>query len=515
VIAAPLDHIWQSSLIAGGIALLTLLFRGNGAAVRFWLWFVASLKFLVPFAVLAVAGEYFSRLFPASLPRSILAIQPAAEKLSAPAGLLVAQHGQNFNLVALLLSGWLMGLAVILGLRLLRWVRLRAVLAEAHDLPLPAPIKIKASPSLLEPGLVGILEPAVLLPVGLMARLSEQERDSILAHELSHLRRHDNVTAAIHMLVEALFWFYPPVWLIGARLIAERERACDENVLASGHDPEVYAGGILKVCKFCIQSPLACAPGASGANLRHRVRLIMTAPASLDLTPAKRLLLAGAATLILFPPIMAGFVNIPIAVQVKRNVIAVQARAERAVTAVVEQIGMVRPAQVAVKRLPRLKVAAAAPPPLPQVATAAPPPLPQVDVAATSVPQGQPPAPEAASAPNPPEALASVAASPRPVTKKDVVLALDPVGAGDPDAITCRLPQLLPGSRILLGPTVCQTNRIWADMQARHEDVSPDGKTVVYLDGFERQRAAGQNCNVFYRGGNVITPIGLSAIYCF
>ena len=58
------------------------------------------------------------------------------------------------------------------------------------------------------------------------------------------------------MLVEALFWFYPMVWLIGARLIVERERACDESVLARGHDREVYAGGILKVCKFCLQSPL-------------------------------------------------------------------------------------------------------------------------------------------------------------------------------------------------------------------------------------------------------------------
>ncbi len=119
------------------------------------------------------------------------------------------------------------------------------------------------------------------------------ERDSILAHEISHLRRRDNVTAAIHMVVEALFWFYPPVWLIGARLIAERERACDESVLASGHDPEVYAGGILKVCRFCIQSPLACASGVSGADLGLRVRQIMTAEAARDIGAAKRAAAGG------------------------------------------------------------------------------------------------------------------------------------------------------------------------------------------------------------------------------
>ena len=120
-----------------------------------------------------------------------------------------------------------------------------------------------------------------------MARLSAGETDSILAHELTHLKRRDNLTAAIHMLVETLFWFYPLVWLIGARLIAERERACDENVLARGHDPEVYAGGILKVCKFCLQSPLSSAAGVSGGNLGQRVREIMTAPRAIRLNPAR------------------------------------------------------------------------------------------------------------------------------------------------------------------------------------------------------------------------------------
>jgi beta-lactamase regulating signal transducer with metallopeptidase domain len=39
------------------------------------------------------------------------------------------------------------------------------------------------------------------------------------------------------MLVEAVFWFYPLVWWLGARLVDERERACDEEVVALGKDP--------------------------------------------------------------------------------------------------------------------------------------------------------------------------------------------------------------------------------------------------------------------------------------
>jgi beta-lactamase regulating signal transducer with metallopeptidase domain len=459
MISALLDHIWQSSLFAGGAGLLTLAFRRNSAALRFWLWFAASLKFLVPFAALAALGEYLSRQFPAPLPQSILVLQPAAEKLSAPVKLLVAPQVEILNLAPLLLGLWLTGFAVLLAVRLLRWSRLRAMIAQARDLAVFGPVRVKASSSLLEPGLVGILRPAVLMPAGLLPLLSDAERDSILAHELSHLNRGDNFTAAIHMTVEALFWFYPPVWLIGARLIAERERACDENVLASGHDPEVYAGGILKVCKFCIQSPLACVSGVSGADLGMRVRMIMTEEAARDVGAAKQLLLAGACAFTLAIPVMAGFLDSPLALRVKRDVIAVQARAAQAVTDIAQQIDAAPQTPVTVASLPPLKVKLMpAPPVLPVVETA------------PAVPAAVPAAPVAVQPP-PEQSVAVIAAAP---LQKEMGVALDPRGDGDPDAVTCRAPQPLPGSR-LPGPQVCKTNRVWAQLRAEGQDVSADG----------------------------------------
>jgi len=55
--AAIFDHLWQSTFFAASAGLLTLLFRRNGAALRHGLWFAASLKFLVPFALLSALGE--------------------------------------------------------------------------------------------------------------------------------------------------------------------------------------------------------------------------------------------------------------------------------------------------------------------------------------------------------------------------------------------------------------------------------------------------------------------------
>jgi beta-lactamase regulating signal transducer with metallopeptidase domain len=92
---------------------------------------------------------------------------------------------------------------------------------------------------------------------------------------MSHVRRRDNVANAIHMLAEALFWFHPLVWWIERRLLDEQERACDEEVLRQGGDPQVYAESILRICEFYVTSPLICVPGITGSDLKMRVREIM------------------------------------------------------------------------------------------------------------------------------------------------------------------------------------------------------------------------------------------------
>ena len=71
------------------------------------------------------------------------------------------------------------------------------------------------------------------------------------------------LAAAIHMVVEAIFWFHAFVWWLGVRLLEDREHACDEEVLESGSDRQVYAQSVLKICEFCVGSPLACVSGVT------------------------------------------------------------------------------------------------------------------------------------------------------------------------------------------------------------------------------------------------------------
>jgi uncharacterized protein (TIGR03435 family) len=162
---------------------------------------------------------------------------------------------------------------------------------------------------MLEPGVFGIFRPVLLLPEDLHRHLSPEQFSAVLAHESRHLRYRDNLTAAFHMLVETLFWFHPLVWWIGARLVEERERDCDEAALRQGSHPGEYARGIVSVCQSYVASPLPCASGISGADLKKRIREIMSWRGSLPITRGGKTVLAAAAIAAISLPFAIGLLR--------------------------------------------------------------------------------------------------------------------------------------------------------------------------------------------------------------
>jgi uncharacterized protein (TIGR03435 family) len=173
----------------------------------------------------------------------------------------------------------------------------------------PTGICLVSSTAKLEPGVFGIFRPVLWLPAGIGDRLEDAELEAILAHELCHIRRRDNLLASIHMAVESLFWFHPLVWWLGARLTEERERACDEEVVRMGGEPQIYAESILKVCEFYLASPVACAAGVTGGELKKRIEGIMTNRCTHELSHGKKLLLASYAILFVAAPIAVGLMQ--------------------------------------------------------------------------------------------------------------------------------------------------------------------------------------------------------------
>jgi uncharacterized protein (TIGR03435 family) len=313
--ATLVNHLWQSTVAALAAWLVALTLRSNPARIRYWVWMIASMKFLIPFSLFVSAGEWLRSATASPVERPALAAvmaqiaQPFPQAQVFPAaGVATASHPADL-MARILFSLWACGSLTAAFLWLRKWRQISAAMRAASPRTLAVGVPVFCTSSLLEPGVFGILRPVLLLPEGIMDRLTAAQLDAIVAHEMCHVRRRDNLTFALHMVVETLFWFHPLVWWIRARLVEERELACDEAVLQSGNKAEVYAEGILNVCKFYVESPLACVSGVSGSDLKKRIVRIMTGKAALRLGFSRKLLLGLAGLLAVAAPVAFGLIH--------------------------------------------------------------------------------------------------------------------------------------------------------------------------------------------------------------
>ena len=294
-----LNHLWQSTAVVLAAWVLALALRRNRAAVRYWVWMVASIKFLVPFSVFVAVGELLRPRAAAPLPTTVISM--AVTQIAQPfepaqqASPWAASPAQSMHILPILLIALWAGGALVTVLRWWRcWRQIRIAVRAATPCDINATVPVLLSTALMEPGIFGTIRPVLLLPKGIASRLTQSQLNAIVEHEMYHVQRRDNLTFSMHMAIEALFWFHPLVWWIGRRLVEERERACDEAVLEGGNEAEIYAESILSVCMHCIESPLPCAAGVSGSDLKKRIVRIMSEGVASRLGMNRRILLGAA-----------------------------------------------------------------------------------------------------------------------------------------------------------------------------------------------------------------------------
>ncbi|MFT4111516.1 TIGR03435 family protein [Silvibacterium sp.] len=323
--AAVTNHLWQSTLIAGLAWLLRFVLRGAPARARFWIWMAASIKFVLPFALVSVLATSIAShtqarfVIPAQGSEHSVAL--LAQTLSHP----VQGHGRvsvlsedaapvhpwqsaQHIVFSALLAVWFAGVVVLAASWFRQWLEICRAVSTSTPIRfhLAEGLDVRVSNAAMEPGVFGILQPVLLLPEGLIAELPEVQLRAIVEHERTHIRRRDNLTATVHMIIMALFWFHPAVWWIRARLLEERERACDEAVLDSGNAAELYAESILSVCRLYVESPLPCLSGITGSDLKRRIVHIMSGEAPRTLGVRRRLILAGITLAVILFPALSG-----------------------------------------------------------------------------------------------------------------------------------------------------------------------------------------------------------------
>ncbi|HEX3044879.1 MAG TPA: M23/M56 family metallopeptidase [Bacillota bacterium] len=155
------------------------------------------------------------------------------------------------------------------------WISLLDDLKAQAGIKLP--VTLKSSPTIPFPLVFGWLRPVILLPDS--ARdWSIERRQAILLHELSHVRRYDNLSQLLATVAAIVYWFNPLVWVVLRLLKTNRELACDDQVLESGVLPSVYATHLLAVLQSLRTNSvkLKSVAALAAPNLEQRMVNILT-----------------------------------------------------------------------------------------------------------------------------------------------------------------------------------------------------------------------------------------------
>jgi beta-lactamase regulating signal transducer with metallopeptidase domain/HEAT repeat protein len=196
------------------------------------------------------------------------------------------------------LMPWLVGLwltgVIVLALRLLGgWLHVRS-LVRAGWIPdsqtygevvqrLKRRLHIDRSVQVLEsavvraPAIVGWLRPALLVPASMSSGLTVAQLETILAHELAHVRRHDYAVNLLQSVIETVLFYHPGVWWVSRQIRVEREHCCDDLAVATSGNPRLYASALLELeTRRLAGADLAMAATGSGGSLLYRVRRLLT-----------------------------------------------------------------------------------------------------------------------------------------------------------------------------------------------------------------------------------------------
>lgn len=139
-----------------------------------------------------------------------------------------SSDGPGIRLILLMLwisvATFMLAVLAVIQIRLLRRLR-----NDRDQLSVSGKVKIYRTSQFAKPCLYGVFSPAVYLPQGVS--VSDQEEEQILIHELVHYRHGDHVWSAVRVMLLAIYWFHPLVWLAVFYSRKDAELACDESVI--------------------------------------------------------------------------------------------------------------------------------------------------------------------------------------------------------------------------------------------------------------------------------------------
>ncbi|MFB9842447.1 M56 family metallopeptidase [Mucilaginibacter ginsenosidivorans] len=146
----------------------------------------------------------------------------------------------------------------------------------SEQLGISRAVRLMQSELVKVPVAVGWLKPVILLPVGIVLQLSAEQLESILWHELAHIRRRDYLVNILQGLVETVFFFNPALLWLSSLIRAEREACCDDMVLSRMNRKANYLEALLAFgYEDTSRTSLVMSIG-SGSQLRDRLKRMVS-----------------------------------------------------------------------------------------------------------------------------------------------------------------------------------------------------------------------------------------------
>jgi beta-lactamase regulating signal transducer with metallopeptidase domain len=307
-----IHSLWQGLVLAVISAVVMLLTKKTGAAVRYnlvlvqFLLFIGACAFTFAWEWNKPPQQSMVQFGNAIGGKASALLSLNADGVRAFANTCVGYFTANAPMVVLL---WLVfflfrSVRMMRGLIFIHTAKHRQV-SEPGDywksrvkllcekLQLKRVVRLLESGYVKMPMVIGHLKPVILIPAGLLAGLPPEQVEAVLLHELAHIRRHDYIVNFLQTIAETAFFFNPGLLWISALLRDERENCCDDIALAQTKNKREFIDALISFKEYSLYGTnyTVAFPGKKNQLLQRVSRILDNT--NKTVTPGERAFLIG------------------------------------------------------------------------------------------------------------------------------------------------------------------------------------------------------------------------------
>ncbi len=280
---ALLDSLWQCALLALLAALLLSALRRCSASLKHVVGMVFLLAMaalpLATFTSLLCAGSVIASTGPAlPTPEGIATLElllPGARLIIAPMWLSWLWFaGVVVMLLRLIGGGWLVRMLDRKSFKALPPIWSARIDTLRQDMGIRREVAVRLLQGVGLPCSARVWRPVIWLPISMLTKLTPDQIEALLAHELAHVRRLDWIWNGLQRVIEALLFYHPGVWWLSRRIRQERENACDDLAVAACGDAIVLAEALANLERLRMPAHIF-ALSAHGGSLMERVTRLL------------------------------------------------------------------------------------------------------------------------------------------------------------------------------------------------------------------------------------------------